>query len=633
MPLPPWATNMQMMSPLLFAYEERIAELEAVVERSVSLAEQAQVLTKENDTLRVELHDRTEQLRNSQVLAPIRDSPSADQQDEIHELYRLSVEQNEALAQQNQLLKLQIERMQQSLVAAQQQMREVQSRAAEGSKAFATEQERTTKVFSSEQERWAKALAAEQERVASEQQRAEVLARQRGAAEQRLDEVTGELVEEVRTREQLETQLESLRHEHQLQRQSLDMYRKSIDDRCALAQDEEERMRADFERVSRSDKEQRQRVADLEQQLMEASSQLYAARRDGDAAKKEAEEMLPFMCSMERRLKDISERHDLMQAKLSDQENQVSDLLMEKDFLATSEHACHRQAERLEVRLQAEAEALKQRTPTQEVDALRDKHMRYASEMEEKLRRSELASSELRTQVDLSEKQRAWEASAVERQNSVYAAERDRWQGDLDEAQQVRLRLERNIDSTQHEAKRLKSELEAAALESKELLCKVNAELASTRTRCQGAERQVDRLREEVRTSEASASNVATERTRAQAELKEERSRASEALEGDRRRAAAERRGLERQLQALQARAQQEEHRAVELLRAQESLRLRWQAELGLEKDSLEAQVERLSKENRAIRERSRGVLKALAMRRVAGEDVRVPSLTAPLQD
>mmetsp|Transcript_54267 Transcript_54267/g.108942 ORF Transcript_54267/g.108942 Transcript_54267/m.108942 type:complete len:262 (-) Transcript_54267:156-941(-) len=177
MPLPPWATNMQMMSPLLFAYEERIAELESVIERSVSLAEQAQVLTKENDTLRAELHDSTEHLRNAMVPQPVHDvakaSAAGDQQEEVQELYRLSVEQNEALAQQNQLLKLQIERMQQSIAAGQQQLREVQARAVEGSRTFAAEQERTAKAVGSERERWAEALTAEHDRMAAEQQRAE----------------------------------------------------------------------------------------------------------------------------------------------------------------------------------------------------------------------------------------------------------------------------------------------------------------------------------------------------------------------------------------------------------------------------------------------------------------------------
>ncbi len=130
LPLAPWATNMQMMSPLLYAYEERIAELEAVIERSVSLAEQAQVLARENDSLRLELQERTEQLRNAQILASGGRSggAAADGDDspleEMQELYRLSVEQNEALAAQNQLLKLQLERMQQSLLGVQQQSRE-----------------------------------------------------------------------------------------------------------------------------------------------------------------------------------------------------------------------------------------------------------------------------------------------------------------------------------------------------------------------------------------------------------------------------------------------------------------------------------------------------------------------------
>merc|ERR1719183_3294507 len=136
MPLPPWAMNMQMMSPLLFSYEERIAELEAVIERSASLAEQTQALAKENDGLRVELQERTEQCRRTQLMAPAQQATGTEQQDELQELYRLSVEQNEALAQQNQLLKLQLERMQQSLVAGQQQAREVQARTVEGSKAL-----------------------------------------------------------------------------------------------------------------------------------------------------------------------------------------------------------------------------------------------------------------------------------------------------------------------------------------------------------------------------------------------------------------------------------------------------------------------------------------------------------------
>merc|ERR1712137_1286 len=103
-----------------------------------------------------------------------------------------------------------------------------------------------------------------------------------------------------------------------------------------------------------------------------------------------------------------------------------------------------------------------------------------------------------------------------------------------------------------------------------------------------------------------------------------ERRRMHETIEVEKRRAYSEQRQLERQLHSLQVKSCKDEQRAVELLRSQESLRLRWQLELGREKEALEVQVERLSKENRVIRERSRGVLKAsaLAVRRAVGEEL-----------
>jgi len=139
-----------MMSPLLFAYEERILELEAVIERSVGLAEQAGALTKENDALRAELYERTEQLRNTQILAHVREAAKevcSANTEELQDLYQLSVEQNEALAQQNQLLlKLHIELMQQSTVTGQQQLCDMHT-AVEGSEAFSPEQGRIARAL------------------------------------------------------------------------------------------------------------------------------------------------------------------------------------------------------------------------------------------------------------------------------------------------------------------------------------------------------------------------------------------------------------------------------------------------------------------------------------------------------
>jgi len=195
-------------------------------------------------------------------------------------------------------------------------------------------------------------------------------------------------------------------------------------------------------------------------------------------------------------------------------------------------------------------------------------------------------------------------------------------QSDLEESHQARLRLERQVGSAQQEASRLRASLEASAAESREQNSRALAELASSRSKMQTHESALARARDDLQATENRVATIGMEHARIQSELQDERARASDSLETAQRRGQAERRGLERQLQLLTAKAQQDENRAVELLRAQEALRLQWQSEMSLEKEALEGQVERLVAENRTMREKSRGVLQALASRRFASDDL-----------
>mmetsp|Transcript_57505 Transcript_57505/g.161321 ORF Transcript_57505/g.161321 Transcript_57505/m.161321 type:complete len:635 (-) Transcript_57505:112-2016(-) len=530
LPLPPWATNMQMMTPLLFAYEERINELEAVIERSVSLAEPAQVLTKENDALRVELHERTEQLRNLQLMAPLREvgreGASGDQSDEVQELYRLSVEQNEALAQQNQLLKLQLDKMQQSLAVAQRQAQEVQAQAVEGARTLVAEQERTHHVLTTEKETAERALSAAQER-------SEVYARQRSAAEHRLSEITGELYEEVRAREQLQSRLEHLEKELQVARQSMDFYKKNLEDRCAMASDDEERLQADLARAVANEREFRERVFVLECEVAELSEQLSAARRYGEAMRREAEQMCRLMESMERRLRDIGEKHESVQRDVAEREAQVDDLLAQKDAWTAAERALKRQVERLESRVQGEMHSLTHHRD-HEYDSLQAAHKRAVAEGEEQLRRCEQQVREMQTKAELAERKASWGKAMLERQSSMHKVEIDRLCGDLEEAQQERLRVERQLDGTQQETANLRAELGATAGELRESLASSSSEMAAGRSRIQGLERMLSQVKEEVQTCEARVRSTAGDSSRFKAEVREERTKASEAVEAER---------------------------------------------------------------------------------------------------
>jgi len=456
--------------------------------------------------------------------------------------------------------------------------------------------------------------------------------KQRGIAEQRVEVITGELVEQARTTERLGAEMEKMKDDLQLHRQSAELFRKSIDGRTSMEQDELERLRANLDRTTRLERDQRQRLLALESRILEADESRMIARRDADTAKEEHKQLLTFVVSMERRLKDSTEQHDHAQARLHSEETQIADLLTEKSYWSMAEQAASRQVERLEGKFKTELDAMKNLVPGNELDSLRLSHARIVSETEDRLRRSEQSTVDLKAQVELFERQKTWESLAVDRQKATHNVERERYKGDLEEAHVVRLRLERQADHLRQELEQVRTELEDAAVSSRELSQKAGAELSSCRTKCQGVERQLSQAREEIIVSESTVTSAFSERARVQEELKAERLKLMDELESERRRAQTERRGLERQVQHIQAKAHQDEHRAVELLKAQESLRLRWQTELGHEKDSLEMQVERLSKENRAMRERSRNILKALAVNRAVGEDgARLPATTLSL--
>eukprot|EP00913_Durusdinium_trenchii_P029952 g28068.t1 len=537
--------------------QERIAELEAVIERSVSLAEQAQLLAKENDQLRAELHDRTEQLRNAQILGgtqgEIQSLNAKEQQEEIQELYRLS-----ALAQQNQLLKLQLERMQQTLAAGRQQAQEVYVKAHENQNA-----------------------------LSEERQRGEALARQRLAAEQKLEEVTGELLEQVNKRDALEAEIESLRHELEVQKQAADINQKSFQERCALAMDEEERLKAELGRTTKSEREYRR-------QALEAQKSLDEERVHEN--KQTAEEFLQSTETLQRRLLDVKDLYEDKKAQLASTEAKLAELQIEKDRWTGTEEATKKQAERVEARLKEEMATMKMERE-QEFSSFKSSQQRLTDDLKKRLRCSEQRASEAESKVGLYEKQREWEASALERQSASHREEAwhqheiEHLRADCEEAQQARLRLDRQVTELQQQAARLQGKLDTSCADAKEQSSRAAAEQASLRSQLQAAEQNLNQDGPDGATS-----NVETAKRHADSEC----------------------RRLQRQLKAMTSRAQQEEVRAAEMLRAQEALRLQWQAELGHERDELESKVERLRRENKAIKEKVRTGLQALA----AGPDV-----------
>lgn len=605
-PMPPWYMNLQMMPPLLYAYEERIAELSAVIDRSVGLAEQARNLTKENDVLRAELEERTDQLRQVREvgtasgdddgdgvgiglgLAMTPGGLSAEQAEELQELYRLSVEQVEALGQQNQLLKVQLERMQQSITACQQQTQQSNAQAQGAAEAFAAERRRAVSVEEA-----------------------------RAIVERGLNEATAQLAEEVQEREQLQAQLDRTRNELQIQDKSLQTFRQAYEDRCALAAEEEERLKADLDYTAGSEKEQRQQALALEQDLIDVNERFMMAKREGEITKQEAEQMLKLMESMEKKLKDLTDQHEMAQTRIAEQDAQISDLLLERDALATEESFTKKHAERLETRLNDEIVALRQQLD-QSSESIRVSHRRQVSDLEGALERAEQVTAESKARAEVLERQHRSDVAANERQQTLHEAERDQLRQELEDLQHAVRRAERRADATQQEVAGLRAELEQTSKDAVQRTSLANAELDSGKRQCDELQRRLDRTRTELTVCQSNLAELDTERSLLRAELRDERAGLTDTIEGERRRGEMERETLKRQLQTAQSRMQHEEQRAADVLRTQENLRTRLRDDLDIEKQALEAQLEQLRKEHRATKEKNRLLLRKLAVQQMS---------------
>lgn len=589
LPLPPWAMNMQMMSPLLFAYEERIAELEAVIDRSMSLAEQAQSLATQNDSLRRELLDKTQQLRSARLTTPqLCGSEGDGTADEINELYRISVEQNEALSQQNQLLKVQLERMQQSILLSQQQSQEVHARAVESARAYSVEEDH-----------------------------AATLVQERSIAERRLQEVTKTLASQTQQHDELQVQLKAAQHELQAQRGNMNMYKKTLKERCTITDDESERLEAELANATKCDKEQRARITQLEKDLAQSTEQLLAAKKVGEASKHLVTQTCDVNEALERRLREVTEKYEQSQAKLGEASSRVDTLVLEQERWLSVEQALRRQSEKLENRMHNESEIL-QKQRAQDVDSMQGTCKKQVTSLEERLWKSEQSAIELQASLDLTESRLQWETATQERLTVSRATERTQLQTDLEEVQMAKLRADRSVIVGQKEISRLRAELDAASAEAREFMNRNNSEVAAFRSQRHAAESALGRTRDELVNAENGASNLHREHTHLMAELKEECAKCTDAVEQENRTRKLLR-NMERQLSAARSNSRADEQRAVELLRSQQSLQHRWQAEQERETTHLQSQLQRVSAENRLIREKGRGLLQTLTLQRACG--------------
>lgn len=145
------------------------------------------------------------------------------------------------------------------------------------------------------------------------------------------------------------------------------------------------------------------------------------------------------------------------------------------------------------------------------------------------------------------------------------------------------------------------------------------------RSRLASEELALRRCREESHTLEARAARASGDLDRLRGEHREAQQQQQDQLQAERKRAAAEKRAIERQLSSQTQKLRQEELKATDLVRAQESLRHRLQEEASHEKENLQNQIQRLQTEHRQFKDKTRRELKAMMTRRLEEESLMDP--------
>ncbi|CDI87228.1 non-muscle myosin II heavy chain, putative [Eimeria praecox] len=210
LPLPPWCLNMQLVSPLLAAYDERILELqeESKEKEKVIQGFSARVaaVTRENEQLAEELRSKTarlQQIFEAEAGGALGGSGGGktynsllQERNELEELYTLTSEQSEVLLSQNHLLKCHVQQSEAALEEMRVVIAETERRAA----AVAAKEETLTK----QEDTVAKQALQLQEAA---EQKSE-LSKKLSSAEKEVERLSGTLAETVRQQEILQKELQ-----------------------------------------------------------------------------------------------------------------------------------------------------------------------------------------------------------------------------------------------------------------------------------------------------------------------------------------------------------------------------------------------------------------------------------------
>ncbi|PFH35202.1 hypothetical protein BESB_060890 [Besnoitia besnoiti] len=574
LPLPAWTLDMQLMCPLISAYDRRIKDQQVLLERRETdvetLTSNIMTLTKENETLRTELRNKTSQLQalfasdggsdNGAKTAGKTVSALLHEKRDLEELYSVTQEQTKVLLDQNHLMKTHVEHCEHAMASLRSQMKKVA-----------------------------------QDEAACNQVR-----RQNDALQQLLEEAKTQLEALIEERDMLRSSEQKHRLElttlkqtfSQLQQENSSLHQR-VDDEHRIAQEAQEASKS-------KEAERKLHLQALETELAELQENFMQLSHQSEDADREAEKAREIIDYLEGKTVSLERENEQVKNNLTELQQKYQELAIEKEKLSVSASVVKKQLD--EIREQHASEIALQRSMMD--DRFEGTISQLQQQVEQLRQRSQdlaAANSDLTLRTEAAERRcKLADADAGQAKEELRSASKSQ-QALVQQLQQTKISVEKERDKLREDLdavqKTTAAKLSAMAAEKQ----RMESELVEARFALSSGEQAKRHAEASVETLKRQVAELSSRNTSMEGELVGIRRRHETEIEQVKRNYAEKLAHTESKLRSLEHETHIKEQ-AIQLKRKEEEHRQNLKREYEAERDTMELKMTKLRSSNSQLR-------------------------------
>ena len=555
--IPPWAANAVFLSPLLLAYDNRIHELEANLDRarlnSEELVETIKRITAENTALRDEMERKWREMLDKEKKSV--DGSyfgfgfHAEEKNELQERLDLLSTENMLLLEQLEALKKRNEYLE---------------------------------VLAKERDETAEKYVYQYKQLNSEFKNLQIIEEdvrtQKEIAEDKLKRANERLGTLEREREQQITDINKLQNEFRIAQQQAQYFRKAYEEMESKKTEEIEILVQDAHNISVREKEIVSKSMIQERELEEVKEQAFHYKREFESLRGECDTMLKIMEDYEQKIANYQQKEESVHNLVRESKQRVEEALLERDRTVLKEQNYIKNIERLQESLKSELNEQKNKYETL-IDSLKNKNRSSIANRDEDI-------------SALQEKNHSIQLSYERAQREISSLQKDLSKAEEmleDEQKRLNIRLNeyekrmREVEETRSAEKRaFDSQTEQITYERNEWeRLKKNFDLIinSTSRENESLKGSLKRMKDEYKRLQSQYEDIQREKDNLIQEMNILRDEIYYKVEETKEFYGNKLAVLEKQLQDSRDRQRESEEKAFELFKAQEKVSEKWKEE------------------------------------------------------